>query len=132
VVALAAHDVRAVAGGARHDVVQRHRLKDRVAAGGRQLRAVGGRVARVGVEVLVGGELRGVDVDGGDDDVGALPGGGHQRQVPRVQVAHRGHQRHAPAGGAVGAAEGAHGRHVGEDGRRGHRGCGAAGLPIAD
>ena len=46
-------------------------------------------VAGVGVQVLGGAELGGVDEEADDDDVALGSRGAHQRQVPVVEVAHR-------------------------------------------
>ena len=70
-----------------------------------QSREVGVQRPRVGVEVLAGAELQGVDEDRHHDDGAGHPlGGAHQREVAVVQGAHRGHQHHASPGGAQRAA----------------------------
>lgn len=61
--------------------------------GGGQLAEVAGEVGGVGGEVLGGGELAGVDVDGDDDGDGAgggRHGRGDEREVSLVEEAHRG------------------------------------------
>ena len=64
--------------------------------------AVGLERARIAVEVLVRSELQPVDEDARDDGVAVLRAMLHQRQVARVQVAHRRHERDALSGPALG------------------------------
>ena len=58
---------------------------------------VRGLVARVAGEVIGRVELRWVDEEADDDDVGLLPGRAHQGDVPGVEGAHRRHQADALA-----------------------------------
>jgi len=62
------------------------------AGNGREFLYVAVEVGGVGGEVLRGGELARVDVDGDGDDVGELAGLGHEREVARVEEAHGGDQ----------------------------------------
>jgi hypothetical protein len=64
-----------------------------VAAGALEHAAVVVERARVAVEVAAGLELQAVHEDRGRDAAPVAPGGLHQRDVPRVQVAHRRHER---------------------------------------
>jgi hypothetical protein len=64
------------------------RREDEIAPGGDELGEVAGEVARVGVEVLALAELRGVDENAGDHQVGARLGEGDEFHVRAVQVAH--------------------------------------------
>src|SRR5690606_15621610 len=54
---------------------------------------VGLQGARIAVEVLVGAELQPVDEDAGHDGAAMLARQFHQSQMPRMQVAHGGHER---------------------------------------
>ena len=54
-----------------------------------ELGKVASLVARIALEVLVRGELRGVDEDGGNDETTLLASGFHQANVPGVEGAHR-------------------------------------------
>ena len=74
--------------------------------------------ARVGVVVLAGRELRGVDEDRDDHVVGELPGFAHELQVPVVQGAH-GHDERLRAG-QLRQRLGQLGARVGQDGTVGH------------
>ena len=76
-------------------------LEHRMHVQGAELRQIPLVVARVRAEVLVRGELRGVDVYGHHHHVRAVLRLAHQRQVPVVEVSHRGHERDATTGDAV-------------------------------
>ncbi len=67
------------------------------AAGPGQQGGVLGLAPRIGPQILVGGELRGVDEDAGHHLVGATCGLLNQRQVPIVQRPHCGHEAHGEA-----------------------------------
>jgi hypothetical protein len=54
-------------------------------------------LARIGAEILVRAELRGVDEDRDADGIGVLPARPDQGHVALVQGAHGGHQREAPS-----------------------------------
>ncbi len=51
---------------------------------------------RIVLEILAGAELRGIDEDAGDRACAVARRFLYQAQMPRVYVAHGGHQRHAP------------------------------------
>ena len=63
-----------------------------------QQRLVVRQGARIGVEILAGPELRGIDEDAADDPVGMLARDIHQAQVPPVQIPHGGNQGHGLVG----------------------------------
>ena len=68
-----------------------------MAAFRRQLAKIAGFVARIAGEVLVRGELAGINEDGDDGALGQLTGAAHQRQVPGVQRPHGGNERYLVA-----------------------------------
>ena len=63
-----------------------------------QLGAVRVQGARIGVEVLIGTELGGVDENRHHHLVAVALGLAHQTQVPVMQVAHGGHEAHPLSG----------------------------------
>jgi len=65
------------------------RREQHVDAGGFELGAVVGKSPRVFVEVLVRTELQAVDKDARDDRFAVRARLLHQRDMPRVQIAHR-------------------------------------------
>ena len=56
-------------------------------------------LARIAVEILVGGELRGVDENRRRDVIRAPPALFDQGHMPGVECPHGRHQRQPPAGG---------------------------------
>ncbi len=75
-------------------------MEDEVDAFAFAQRAVGFERARIGVKILVGAELRGIDEVRHHDRVGPLPGDADQGEVPFVEVAHGGHESDAAPRGA--------------------------------
>ena len=65
--------------------------KHNVAARRLELLAIGFQGAGVGVKVFVRGKLQPVHEDGGNRDIAQRLGLPHQREVPGMEVAHRGH-----------------------------------------
>ncbi len=64
-----------------------------MAASRRELAEVAGFVARIAREVLVRGELAGIDEDRDERALGQLASAAHQRQVPGVQRPHGRNER---------------------------------------
>ena len=54
--------------------------------------AVSGKLTRVGIVVLVGPKLRGIDKDRSDDDIAFFTSRAHKRQMAFMQGAHGGHE----------------------------------------
>ncbi len=99
----------------------RTRRIEQVDAGLGDKRCVGRLVARIGVEILVGPELGGIDEQADHHPVGRRAGRRHQRAMALVQRPHGRHQGDALAGGAPSGDLGA------QLGHRAHHRDGAVG-----